>query len=173
MVKKYPIIVSIKHEYCELIYKGFKALELRKTRPENDEFLAYIYDTSLKHITGLMDISGIQEITEINDTLCKNACVSPDFARQYKEQGKGKLYAWNIESASFYDEDWLTLKNVHVPRAPQSWQYLPHDSACLLSANESFTELKTYRKPNPPKSEDLKEIKQKLPLMEIQPCFKE
>ena len=83
----------IKHEYCELIYKGFKALELRKTRPENDEFLAYIYDTSLKHITGLMDISGIQEITEINDTLCKNACVSPDFARQYKEQGKGKLYA--------------------------------------------------------------------------------
>ena len=101
MVKKYPIIVSIKHEYCELIYKGFKSLELRKTHPENDEFLAYIYDTSLKHITGLMDISGIQEITEINDTLCKNACVSPDFARQYKEKGKGKLYAWNIESSPF------------------------------------------------------------------------
>lgn len=132
MTRKYPIIVSIKHEYCELIYKGFKCLELRKTRPENDEFLAYIYDTSLKHITGLMDISGIQEITEINDTLCKKACVSPDFARQYKEQGKGKLYAWNIESSNFYDEDWLTLKDVYVPRAPQSWQHLPHDSAYML-----------------------------------------
>lgn len=160
MNKKYPIIISIKHEYCELIYNGFKALELRKTRPENDEFLAYIYDTSLKHITGLMDISGIQEITEINDTLCKNACVSPDFARQYKKQGKGKLFAWNIESSSFYDENWLKLKDVHVPRAPQSWQYLPHDSVCLLSANKSFTEIKTYRKPNPPKWEDLKEIKE-------------
>lgn len=159
MARKYPIIVSIKHEYCELIYNSFKALELRKTRPENDEFLAYIYDTSLKHITGLMDISGIQEITEINDTLCKNACVSPDFARKYKDQGKGKLYAWNIESSSFYDEDWLTLKDVHVPRAPQSWQYLPHDSACLLSANESFTEIKTFRKPKSPHWDNLKEIK--------------
>ena len=155
MVKKYPIIVSIKHEYCELIYKGFKSLELRKTHPENDEFLAYIYDTSLKHITGLMDISGIQEITEINDTLCKNACVSPDFARQYKEKGKGKLYAWNIESSSFYDEDWLTLKDVHVPRAPQSWQYLPHDSAYMLSVH-------SIRHKNGKKT---------LPLMKIQPCL--
>ena len=123
--KNYPIIVSIKHEYCEYIYNGIKTLELRKTRPEDENFLAYIYDTSLKHITGLMDISGIQEITEINDTLCKNACVSPDFARQYKEQGKGKLYAWNIESSSFYDEDWLTLEDLKTKRAPQSWMYLP------------------------------------------------
>lgn len=144
MTKKYPIIVSIKHEYCELIYNGFKALELRKTRPENDDFLAYIYDTSLKHITGLMDISGIQEITEINDTLCKNACVTPDFAKQYKDQGKGKLYAWNIESSSFYDEDWLTLKDVHVSRTPQSWQYLPHDSACLLSAIKNYRKSRSY-----------------------------
>lgn len=160
MNKKYPIIISIKHEYCELIYNGFKALELRKTRPENDEFLAYIYDTSLKHITGLMDISGIQEITEINDTLCKNACVSPDFARQYKKQGKGKLFAWNIESSSFYDENWLKLKDVHVPRAPQSWQYLPNDSACLLSATKNYRKSRSYTITNPTKSEDLKEIKE-------------
>lgn len=123
--KNYPIIVSIKHEYCEYIYNGIKTLELRKTHPKDENFLAYIYDTSLKHITGLMDISGFQEITEINDTLCKNACVSPDFARRYKEKGKGKLYAWNIESSSFYDEDWLTLEDLKAKRAPQSWMYLP------------------------------------------------
>lgn len=160
MNKKYPIIISIKHEYCKLIYNGFKALELRKTRPENDEFLAYIYDTSLKHITGLMDISGIQEITEINNTLCKNACVNPDFARQYKKQGKGKLFAWNIESSSFYDEDWLKLKDVHIPRAPQSWQYLPHDSACLLSTIKSYRKKKSFTMSIQTKSEDLKEIKE-------------
>lgn len=124
MARNNPIIISIKHEFCHLIYQGFKTLELRKTRPKDDTFRAYIYDTSSKHITGLMDIEGIKEITVIDDTLCKKACVSPYFARQYMNQGKGKLFAWHITSSSFYDKRWLTIEDLKLKRAPQSWQYL-------------------------------------------------
>lgn len=138
--KNYPIIISIKHEYCDLIYRGYKTIELRKTMPKDSRsFLAYIYDTSLKHITGLMDVSHILEVPKITDTLCSKACVSPDFAERYKAQGKGKLYAWFIESNSFYDENWLTLEDLHVTRAPQSWQYLPEQKIPYIKIQPCFS----------------------------------
>ena len=120
------IVISIKHEYCDLIYRGYKTIELRKNKPLKDKkIIAYIYDTSEKAVTGCMEIDQILEVPKVVDSLCSKACVSPDFAEHYKAQGKGKLYAWFINSQAFYDNDWLTLEDIGIKRAPQSWQYLP------------------------------------------------
>ena len=120
------IVISIKHEYCDLIYRGYKTIELRKNKPLKDKkIIAYIYDTAEKAVTGCMEIDQILEVPKVGDSLCSKACVSPDFAERYKAQGKGKLYAWFINSQAFYDKDWLTLEDIGIKRAPQSWQYLP------------------------------------------------
>ena len=120
------IVVSIKHEYCDLIYRGYKTIELRKSMPKKDKkIFAYIYDTAEKAVTGCMEIDIAFEVLNITETICSKACVSPDFAASYKLQGKGKLYAWSIKSQAFYNNDWLTLEDIGIKRAPQSWQYLP------------------------------------------------
>ena len=135
------ILMSIHHEWADLIFSHKKTVELRKTIPkfkdcsgmpyhytellfENGALEVYLYDTDQKSVTGRIYIDKITEIAEISDKIISQSCVNRDEIEKYKAQGKGKLYAWHIVEADYFGKDWLHLKDLGAKRAPQSWQFV-------------------------------------------------
>jgi len=84
----------------------------------------YLYDTDLKSITGVIYVNFCHEITEITPKIVENSCVSLDEIEQYKAKGRGKLYGWEICGVDEYGPDWLYPEDLHIKRAPQSWQFV-------------------------------------------------
>lgn len=135
------ILMSIHHEWANLIFSQKKTVELRKNIPvirnsvnnpihcrellfDSGALVVYIYDTDQKSVTGRIYIDRITEITEISDEIVSQSCVNRDEIEKYKAQGKGKLYAWHIVEADYFGKDWLHLKDLGAKRAPQSWQFV-------------------------------------------------
>lgn len=135
------VLMSIHHEWADLIFSQKKTVELRKTIPkfkdcsgmpyhytellfENGALEVYLYDTDQKSVTGRIYIDRITEITEISDEIVSQSCVNRDEIEKYKAQGKGKLYGWEICGVDEYGPDWLYPEDLHIKRAPQSWQFV-------------------------------------------------
>ncbi len=118
------ILMSIHHKWAELIYSGEKTVELRKSAPkalDGDGLKVYLYETDLKSITGVVFVNFCHEISP---NLVENSCVPPEEIEAYRAKGRCKLYAWEIIGVDEYGPDWLQLEDLHVKKAPQSWQYL-------------------------------------------------
>ena len=121
------ILMSIYHKYAKLIYSGEKTVELRKSAPkalDGDGLKVYLYETDLKSITGVVFVNFCHEITEITPKIIENSCLSRKEIDAYKARGRGKLYGWEIRGIDEYGPDWLLSEDLHVKKAPQSWQYL-------------------------------------------------
>lgn len=121
------ILMSIHHKWAQLIYSVEKTLELRKTAPkgfEKGEIKVYLYETDLKSITGVISVNFCHEITEIMPKIVENSCLSLEEIEQYKAKGRGKLYGWEICGVDEYGPDWLYPEDLHIKRAPQSWQFV-------------------------------------------------
>ena len=121
------ILMSIHHKWAQLIYSGEKTLELRKTAPngfEKGEIKVYLYETDPKSITGVISVNFCHEITEITPKIVENSCLSLEEIEQYKAKGRGKLYGWEICGVDEYGPDWLYPEDLHIKRAPQSWQFV-------------------------------------------------
>ena len=121
------ILMSIHHKWAELIYSGEKTVELRKSAPkalDGDGLKVYLYETDLKSITGVVFVNFCHEITEISPNLVENSCVPPEEIEAYRAKGRCKLYAWEIIGVDEYGPDWLYPEDLHIRRAPQSWQYV-------------------------------------------------
>lgn len=121
------ILMSIHHKWAQLIYSGEKTLELRKTAPkgfEKGEIKVYLYETDLKSITGVISVNFSHIITEITPKIVENSCLSLEEIEQYKAKGRGKLYGWEICGVDEYGPDWLYPEDLHIKRAPQSWQFV-------------------------------------------------
>lgn len=121
------ILMSIHHKYAQLIYSGEKTVELRKTTPtalDDEKLMVYLYETDLKSITGIIYVDFCREITEITPKIIENSCLSRKEIEAYKARGRGKLYGWEIRGSDEHGPDWLRLEDLHVKKAPQSWQYI-------------------------------------------------
>ena len=121
------ILMSIHHKYAQLIYSGEKTVELRKTTPtalDDEKLMVYLYVTDLKSITGIIYVDFCREITEITPKIIENSCLSRKEIEAYKARGRGKLYGWEIRGIDEYGPDWLLPEDLHVKKAPQSWQYI-------------------------------------------------
>lgn len=135
------ILMSIHNEWADLIFSHKKTVELRKTIPkfkdcsgmpyhytellfENGALEVYLYDTDQKSITGVIYVNFCHEITEITPKIVENSCVSLDEIEKYKAKGRGKLYGWEICGVDEYGPDWLYPEDLHIKRAPQSWQFV-------------------------------------------------
>lgn len=121
------ILMSIHHKYAQLIYSGEKTVELRKTTPtalDDEKLMVYLYETDLKSITGIIYVDFCREITEITPKIIENSCLSRKEIEAYKARGRGKLYGWEIRGIDEYGPDWLLPEDLHVKKAPQSWQYI-------------------------------------------------
>lgn len=139
------VMISIKPQWCELISKKQKTIEVRKTKPKlKTPFKCYIYETKgLYRGNGGCLFQGLGKV--IGEFVC-------DYIEEYlfvksKITGcNGKtLYGWHISDLVIYDKPknlyefskydntydnafgWAfddRQKNVQLTRPPQSWCYV-------------------------------------------------
>lgn len=115
------VLISIRPEWCELIVKGRKTVEVRKTKPKLiPPFKCYIYETKAIYknyygilFTGEGKVRGefvCDNIFPVSYTMdgfadvvdCKTSCLSP---KDFIAYGKGKtLYGWHISDIKIYDK---------------------------------------------------------------------
>lgn len=129
------ILLSIKPKYADLIYKGIKTIEWRKTFPY-DAFYGkiFIYETApVSMVTGcfrmnqilnpiILDKKSFKFISPVTEKQIENwGQVSIDFLKKYAENGS--VWGWHITDAKKLKRA-VNLEYFHLKRPPQSWQYL-------------------------------------------------
>lgn len=136
------VLLSIKPRFCELIARGKKTIEIRKTKPKTDKPIkCYIYCTKDK--TRFVASGKV-----IGEFVCNNISVYPYFDNGYsisygyvtitnemiqkmcldlselEDYGNCKrLYGWHISDLIIYDNP-KELSDLGTKRPPQSWCYL-------------------------------------------------
>ena len=144
------IMVSIKPQWCELIFAGKKTREVRKTLPNIGEpFRAYIYATKSNPpwirfcADGAIQLSGAvvgefvcdgfdrffyMEMSTFAREVRRKAMLTVKDLRKYAGDYE-MLYAWQISELKEYNEpldvgDFLNNNGDIMKRPPQSWQYV-------------------------------------------------
>ena len=116
------VLISIRPKWCDLIARGEKTVEVRKTRPKLEPpFKCYIYRTkgTVKHLINdkwvNMPVGGTvigefvcDRILDCRDVLREPTCLTLDDWLKYTDGHKGPVYAWHISDLQIYD----TLKNL-------------------------------------------------------------
>ncbi|MDF2891223.1 MAG: hypothetical protein K0R80_1590 [Clostridia bacterium] len=119
------IVQSIKPKWVNLIFKGQKTRELRKSKPVNIEypFKVYIYETKpgVGAIVGEYTCGGTVK-SNLALIVGIGSCVTA--AEIVKYMGKGQLCGWDISNVIKYDTP-KPLSVLKLSRAPQSWCYVP------------------------------------------------
>lgn len=153
------VMISIKPEWCELIAKKQKTIEVRKTRPKiKTPFKCYIYETKgLYRESGGCLFQGLGKV--IGEFVCnfiyENISYDSEGTRipasDLKTYANGRpLYGWHISDLVIYDKPkslyefskhdntydnafgWMfddRQKNVQLTRPPQSWCYVEIENA--------------------------------------------
>ena len=144
------VLISIQPKWCELIAKGKKTVEVRKTRPQlATPFKVYIYCT--KHPKGLITVNRQNERCNckvIGEFVCDRidyttkdkikaiseaSCLSvPELWDYGRKSSAYDLYGWHITNLVIYEKpkelSEFVLANTkhycHVQRPPQSWCYV-------------------------------------------------
>lgn len=155
------VLVSIRPEWCELIMRRKKTLEIRKSRPNLETpFKCYIYCTKAPKgwlrvdkmiqldtkVIGEFVCDGIIRNCEMSnaDIAEKQGCIKREKLLQYSN-GK-ELYGWHISNLKIYDTPkelnfFVGLRKtkfgyepVEIKRPPQSWCYVDECEPQLISA---------------------------------------
>lgn len=136
------VVISIKREWLSKIMAGEKTMEIRKTQPWEISFpfAVFCYETKANDGAGEIiggftceDIDQLNCLTELSpyfanggdlpdmaDKFVRESCV--DIASLFEYGNKtGMLYGWNISNVRKLS---LPLHQLHLKRAPQSWQYV-------------------------------------------------
>lgn len=145
------VVISIKHEWLSKILSGEKTLEVRKSMPWEISFpfAVFCYETKANggagEIVGAFtceDIDQLNCLTELSpyfadaeklsdkaDEFIRKSCI--DIAALFEYGNKtGILYGWNISNVRNLS---LSMHQLHLKRAPQSWQYASLNAAEIES----------------------------------------
>lgn len=118
------VLISIQPKWCELIAKGDKMIEVRKTKPKIDTpFKCYIYETQSLYkgsggclfngigkvigefwcykITKFNPTMDLKQLTSIDFQMCEKSCVN--MADLYKYANGKMLYGWHISNLIIYE----------------------------------------------------------------------
>lgn len=151
------VVISIKREWLSKIMAGEKTMEIRKTQPWEISFpfAVFCYETKANDGAGEIigaftceDIDQLNCLTELSpyfansgnlsdmaDRFVRESCV--DIASLFEYGNKtGMLYGWNISNVQKLS---LPLHQLHLKRAPQSWQYInlnANDIESVAAASE-------------------------------------
>ena len=145
------IMLSIRPKWCELIARGQKTIEIRKTKPKCDvPFKVYIYCTKQRvngeilltydkkiegRNKGFRDGGDIplagkvigefvcDEILDCRDVHIDVTCLTVEEWLKYTEGHKGLVYGWHISDLIIYDKP-KDLSDFGMKRPPQSWCYV-------------------------------------------------
>lgn len=120
------ILLSIKPEYAHAIIEGRKKVEYRKIVPKHlDQGIAVIYSSSPeKMVIGEFVFNRIIELPpdELWETTKNLGCVEKSFFDSYFET-KRIGFAFEVSKVVKYSTP-ITLSEMSIKTAPQSWMYL-------------------------------------------------
>lgn len=147
------VLISIRPKWCDLIMKGRKAVEVRKTHPKmKPPFKCYIYQTGKGGVIGEFVCDEIFDLpwgARIPSDIARGACLEPGEIHQYLGVSSG--YGWHISNLKIYDtprelsefrrackNDWYCEScamyrehegicgnaSLQLRRPPQSWCYV-------------------------------------------------
>ncbi len=120
------MLLSINPEYVESILEGKKLYEYRKFRCRDDVDKIIIYATApQKQVVGEAEIADIVEddLLTVWRLTKEHSGITYNFFRKYYK-GKKTAVAYHLKNLIIYDEP-LTLKDIGVSYAPQSYRYMP------------------------------------------------
>lgn len=120
------MLLSIKPEYVTSILKGEKLYEYRKFRCRDDVDKIIIYATApQKQVVAEAEIADIVEddVLSVWRQTKEHSGISYSFFRKYYK-GKKTAVAYHLKNLVIYDKP-LTLNDIGVPCAPQSFRYMP------------------------------------------------
>lgn len=119
------MLLSINPEYVESILQGKKVYEYRKFRCRDDVDKIIIYATApQQQVVAEAEIADIIEddILSVWRQTKKYSGITYAFFRKYYK-GKKKAVAYHLKNIVIYEEP-LTLKDIGVSCAPQSYRYI-------------------------------------------------
>lgn len=135
------VLLSIKKQWLEKILSGEKTIEVRKTMPWEISypFVVFCYETKADGGAGKVtaafvcrDIDTLDclrelpayaigtKVTEKTAQFVKDSCLTANELIAYGNKS-GTLYCWNVSDVQSMD---MSLRELGVKRAPQSWMYL-------------------------------------------------
>ena len=122
---KEEVLLSLHPKWWDLIKKGEKTIEIRKTKPQN-MFLPF---RVIVYLTGGIGVVGMFECDSLVSTirpeyLVDGSCLTKEELEIYAD-GK-KLCGWRVKPGSVVEyETPIPLEEATgLTRPPQSWQYL-------------------------------------------------
>lgn len=123
------IVLTIRHEWAEKIYRREKLDELRKSTPRDPVFwtepvrLVRLYEPESGRITGVFSLGACIELSEAEDVLqCRTALELPEI-EAYGPGRDGRFHVWMTSWAEKFEEP-LPIGMYGLKRPPQSWQYI-------------------------------------------------
>lgn len=147
-------MLSIRPEWCDLILRRVKSLEVRKTKPKLEPpFKCYIYETKAKTVKPYMDKNGGMIMHGRGQVIAEFICdrvemVEIPFPAYQKElpkkyigksyvtydslhryAGHDPVYFWHISKLKEYYfpkeiSNFVNSKGEKIKNAPQSWGYV-------------------------------------------------
>ena len=146
------VLISIRPEWCDLIARGEKTLEVRKTRPKIDTpFKCYIYCTKAPKGWFWFDSPNVRrDGAVIGEFICDTLVIDKTFGHDPLFNGAAciseikcaaystcsPIYGWHISDLKIYEKskklsDFTRIKTMRdgfelrvLERPPQSWCYV-------------------------------------------------
>ena len=131
------VVITLPKQLIIAIIEGTKTFEMRKCRPKHmkvgvDGFFVVEKGTKRIHcwcrVDEIQTVSGLFSLTK---ETCKMLAVSKEYVDTYRSNAKF-IYLWRIGEVKRFEDGAVTLEDLVVDRAPQSFAY------CPLSFGESF-----------------------------------
>ena len=144
------VFISIRHQWCKLIAKGDKTIEVRKSEPKiGTPFKCYIYRCGkgggmvvgefLCDQIYYYSVGNVNGQTITSDEMERQSCLTRKELFDYENSAEAKencmslvgLFGWHISSLIIYENS-KSLKDFGLNRPPQSWRYvdeLPKEGA--------------------------------------------
>lgn len=131
------VVITLPKNLIDAILDGKKLLELRKSMPRllrkgEDGF--FVVEKGTKCIRCWCRVDEIQIVSglfSLTKETCEMLAVSKEYVDTYRSNAKF-IYLWRIGKVKRFEDGAVTLEDLVVDRAPQSFAY------CPLSFGESF-----------------------------------
>lgn len=117
------VILSLHQKWWQKMAAGEKVLELRKTKPQcKAPFRVLVYVTGGAGVLGEFICPEVLEIKNFEEAERKSKVPAHDI-HNYAAGSRRKVYGWEITAVKEYPRT-VTLAELGIKRAPQSWQYM-------------------------------------------------
>lgn len=117
------VILSLYQKWWQKMAAGEKVLELRKTKPQcKAPFRVLVYVTGGVGIVGEFICPEVLKIKNFEEAERKSKVSAHDI-HNYAAGSRNKVYGWEITAVKEYPRT-VTLEELGMKRAPQSWQYM-------------------------------------------------